>query len=227
MPACKSPALNPTSRWCFTTLLGGTVLAVSTLFFYPAVVLAGAQAAAQEQAQADPQASTDANPKIYKSIDAQGRVRYSDQPSPAAVPVEVTPTTTRFTPVTVPQLAQANAEQTDELLNQVNLSIIEPTAEEAIRANNGDVSFRWSVEAQRLSSSLVFQLILDGNLVYQGVLPQTTLQNLNRGEHQYQIKALLSERMTGGSNVEDAVVATTEPQIFYLQRHSRLFPNGN
>ncbi|SMQ79942.1 protein of unknown function [Pseudidiomarina planktonica] len=209
------------------------MLAVSTLFFYPAVlhaeVQAEAQAAEQEQAQADPQASTDANPQIYKSIDAQGRVRYSDQPSSAAVPVEVelTPTTTRFTPVTVPQLSESNAEQPDELLNQVSLSIIEPTAEEAVRANNGDVSFRWSVEAQRLSSSLVFQLILDGNLVYQGVLPQTTLQNLNRGEHEYQIKALLSERMTDGSNVEDAVVATTEPQIFYLQRHSRLFPNGN
>lgn len=204
-------------------MLGGTVLAVSTLFFYPVFI---AQAADQEQAQADPQASTDAQPQIYKSIDAQGRVRYSDQSSPTAVPVEVTPTNTRFTPVTVPTQQAANGEQADQLLNQVSLRVIEPTAEQAIRANNGDVSFRWSVEAQRLSSSLVFQLILDGDVVYQGALPQTMLQNLNRGEHNFQIRALLTERMTGGSNVEDAVVATTEPQTFYLQRHSRLFPNG-
>lgn len=212
MPACQSPAVNPTSRWCFTTLLGCGLLAVSTLFLYPAQ-------AQNEEAQADPQ--------IYKSIDAQGRVRYSDKPSPNAQPVEVSPTTTQFAPIALPELPETEGDDTNSVLNQVSLSIIEPTAEEAVRANNGDVTFRWQVSAERLSSSLVFQLILDGNVVYQGALPQTTLTNLNRGEHQYRVQALLTERLTDNSAVEDAVVASTELQTFYLQRHSRLFPNGN
>lgn len=221
MPACQSPAVNPTSRWCFTTLLGCGLLALSTLFLYPV------QAQNQNQNQAQEQDRTQADPQIYKSIDAQGRVRYSDKPSPNAQPVEVTPATTQFAPLELTELPATDADETDKVLNQVSLSIIEPTAEEAVRANNGDVTFRWQVSAERLSSSLIFQLILDGNVVYQGALPQTTLTNLNRGEHQYQVQALLTERLTENGTVEDAVVASTGLQTFYLQRHSRLFPNGN
>jgi len=167
-----------------------------------------------------------ASDKIYKYRDANGNVRYSDQPQAGAEAIQVDPVTTRFTPITTDTseiLTPSSREPEAPPVDQVSLQIIEPSAEQGVRANNGTVTFRWQADAERLSSGLVYRLVLDNVLVYEGEIPQVTLENLDRGAHTFVVEAYLaSQPLTAANRLTETV-----PTTFYLQRHSRLFPNGS
>lgn len=191
----------------------------TALLVVTTAVLSSLPAAGQAQQTED---------KIYKYRDADGNVRYSDQPQAGAEEISVNPVVTDFTsvPATTPNILTAPPPAdaaVEASVNQVDLTLIEPSAEQAVRANNGTVEFRWRADAERLTSGLIYRLVLDNVLVYEGDIPQVTLENLDRGAHEFVVEAYLANQPLTAANR----LTETAPTTFYLQRHSRLFPNGS
>jgi len=167
-----------------------------------------------------------AQAEIYRWVDADGNVIYSDEPHPDAETVDL-PEATVYTPVGAEQdneveiLKLAPEEEADN--SQANLAyqlrIIAPANDESIWVNNGNVTVSLIVEpeldVERGDKVLV---TLDGARVGE---PQTAttiqLTNLNRGTHTLSASVVDSNgaTLTSSSNVS-----------FHLHRTSVLNRNN-
>lgn len=159
--------------------------------------------------------------KIYKVVQADGTVIYTDKPSPGAKefqfkskpnvvsPVQPTNKTGKrvftATPATVPQQAPTRNYQ---------LTIKSPANDATIRNNEGKVSINASLNP---ISNGVYELYLNGELYQKGNAPQFHLIDLNRGEYRIQMRFL---DQTG------KILASSSVSKFYLQKVSALLrPN--
>jgi len=148
---------------------------------------------------------------IYKTIDEEGNVYYSDRPTPGAEKVELPPPTV-YTPPKLPAAGSpAASKQTDSKPAYESLRILSPKPDEAIRSNNGDLIVEWAVDPplkRRQGHRLM--LILDGQEV-----PATggrhQFKNLDRGTHT--LSARILDR-------RGRVLAEAEPVTFHLLRIS-------
>lgn len=166
-----------------------------------------------------------AQAQIYRWVDDNGNVVYSDEPHPQAETVDLPPSTT-YTPVdaeaetddilklTPPEADEAKAQQQSEVPNY-QLRIIAPADDESIWVNNGNVTVSMIVEPELNSErGDLVQLQLDGNNVGE---PQAAtsfqLSNLSRGSHN------VTAMVTDNSGVTLASSATV---TFHLHRASKL-----
>jgi hypothetical protein len=169
---------------------------------------------------------TPAQAEIYRWVDADGNVIYSDEPHPDAETVDL-PEATVYTPVGAEQESEAeilklSPEQEDDSSTPdiaYQLRIIAPANDESIWVNNGSVTVSLVLEpelnAERGDKILV---TLDGEAVGE---PQaaTTIQltNLNRGTHTLSASVVDANgaTLTSSSNVS-----------FHLHRTSVLNRNN-
>ncbi len=148
--------------------------------------------------------------RVYRTVDAQGRVIFSDQPINAqSTPVEL-PDAHFYDSVDIPLSPRTPplAEEAEAPPYQT-LMILSPSPDEAIRSNSGDLSVR-----ARISPSLLpghrLQLLLDGRAVSApGTLTRFELENVDRGTHTAVLQVV---------DGEGQVVMRSEPVQFHVLR---------
>jgi hypothetical protein len=157
--------------------------------------------------------------QIYKSIDADGNVVFSDlppAPGTTAEPVELAPANTFTAPAaSVPGPGgpgQSGAPEDDPAAagRYQALRVLDPPDDAGIRENAGNVAVTAELQPT-LRSGHLLQLYLNGVLYQTAHAPQFQLTNVDRGTHVLELRV-----------VDEAgnVVATSEPSVFHLQRRS-------
>ncbi|MEM7003335.1 MAG: DUF4124 domain-containing protein [Pseudomonadota bacterium] len=167
-----------------------------------------------------------AQAKIYKTVDEEGNVVFTDVP-PVSTPSEqvslqpgseykpTVGTTAGGQNPNGPAATDAGFLETDaepEVIDYRQVAITFPTPDLALRDNAGNVAVRWRTEPE-LQSGHVLKLLLDGQAQEGAVGPNASLSNVDRGTH---VLLLQVQDDTG------AILATSAPVTFHLQRFSAL-----
>jgi len=149
--------------------------------------------------------------KVYKWVDAQGNVTYSDQPHPGAQEIKIDKSPSSAT------RSLAALDQADSF-RYSSIQLDAPTNEATIRDNDGNVKVAVSVVPPlRVERGDRIKLYLDGSLVADLSAPETVLSGLDQGSHTLQ--AVVTER-------DGRVLAGSDPIEFYLKHWSILAPRG-
>lgn len=152
--------------------------------------------------------------QIYKSVDADGNVVFSDlppAPGTAAEPVELPAANTFTAPATGVQPGRRGPEQDSAAGSRYHsLRVLDPPNDAGIRENDGNVVVTAELQPA-LRSGHSLQLYLDGVLHQAAQAPQFQLINIDRGTHVLELRV-----------VDEAgnVLATSDPSVFHLQRRS-------
>lgn len=159
-----------------------------------------------------------ATSKIYKVVNPDGSITYTDKPVPGATefkfiskPNVVAPAPTTTTPPAARQFIDNKGQSTKPAAAiNYDLQVRSPAHEETIRSNEGKVNITASLSP---SGAGTFELYLNGALHQKNTTPQFSLINLDRGEYKIQIRFL---DQTG------KLLASSPLSTFYLQKVSAL-----
>lgn len=143
-------------------------------------------------------ACTVAQAEVYKRVDAQGNVTYSDEPLDGGEAIEVKPVTT----VTLPKADQVREivernrrnEDRDQQPSQPygNVGFVAPENNSAFHSGSGDVTF--SVSSQpALRQGHLFEVSLDGQPIGQNASGQFSVNNVYRGSHEASVNIVDSQ----------------------------------
>ncbi|GIU30027.1 DUF4124 domain-containing protein [Shewanella schlegeliana] len=170
-------------------------------------------------------AATFAHATIYKWVDEDGTVHFSDKPVKNAEVVELKENTQNN--IKLPEVIALPSMQSDTDSEKVKykVQIVSPTEEESIHNNEGDITIIANIEPQ-LSSAHELALFMDGqqigNTQQHGIFK---LNNIDRGEHSFVVKVL---------SKNGKQLASTPVRIVFLHRttingptHVRPQPRGN
>jgi len=160
---------------------------------------------------------------VYKSVDSQGRVIYSDvPPSGAATAVEL-PAANIYTPELPTDSGSTSANATDpatasdteiSTTEYVSVAIITPAHDAALRNNSGQVQVVVSTTpALDLAAGHQLRLLLDQQPISAGPTTQFTLDNVDRGTHS------LSAQIV---NAQGELLLQSASSTFHLLRYSAL-----
>lgn len=158
---------------------------------------------------------------MYKKIDKDGNVVFTDKPIPGAKPItiktDVNVVTTPKPTYKAPPLNEPPVMPVEEKFQYEVLAIDTPKNDEGIRANDGRINVVVAV-TPNLRPNHSVQLKLDGSNVGQAQkIPYFTLTEVERGTHQLQ-----AEVVEDGSG---ETVQTTEAISFHALIASRLNQN--
>jgi hypothetical protein len=154
-----------------------------------------------------------ASAQIYKSVDAQGNVSYSDQPSPGAQPIQLEPLSITPEPVTTapPTITpiQTAPITTDKPVVYQQLQIISPTNDQTIWNNNGQVTVSVSV-MPALAGNDSIQLVVDGKITAESTSATNfNLDQLDRGTHVIQAQIVRNKKQ---------IVKVSNSVTFYIHK---------
>jgi len=157
--------------------------------------------------------------QVYKSVDADGNVTYTDRPpSAGAEPVELRPISVIEAPIYEPPATpgdDAAAGEGDKEMslgylrkNYADFSIISPMQEESVWHPETPVTAAWQTR-YTLQEGMQVIIYLNGNELVKTTSPIVPLGKLNRGEHtlQAQLKDAKNRR-----------IATATPVTFFIRR---------
>lgn len=124
--------------------------------------------------------------EVYRSVDEDGNVIFSDQPSPGAEEIKIDSIqTVDAPPVKSSTTGDASGGKKDDTENAyTSVAIQSPGSGEAISANDGNITVSVSVSPQlnvRIGHKVV--IYLDGSEAGRGISMQYDLTNLDRGTH--------------------------------------------
>lgn len=144
---------------------------------------------------------------VYETKQADGTPSFSDQPSPGARTVIVSPTQTSPIPPAPSQTPRNPAAVATPQAVYTNLIITNPANEATIRSNSGDVPVTVLMQPPlRLDDAL--QILVDGKLVAtQKSITPLTLSGVTRGTH-----ILLAQILDGSGQI----IKTSPSVTFYL-----------
>jgi hypothetical protein len=120
--------------------------------------------------------------QVYRTIDKEGNVTYSDQATEGAVEVEVKELET-IKALDTDQIAPLRPASPDEQELYTGLRITSPQNDEAIRDNTGNLVISVAVTPRLLPAHKLI-LYLDGAEYAAGEATSFQLQNIDRGTHQ-------------------------------------------
>jgi hypothetical protein len=121
--------------------------------------------------------------EVYKRVGPDGKVYFSDQPGPDAKQIEVAPAQTISMPSAPAQTgADTQKPAADEAAAYSAFTIVSPTSEEGVRANDGNVSVQLSLQPQLQAGHSII-LRVDGETMKTGGNRVVSLSNLSRGRH--------------------------------------------
>ncbi|WP_282109161.1 DUF4124 domain-containing protein [Shewanella algicola] len=151
---------------------------------------------------------------VYRWVDENGKVHYSDEPKANAEAVELNENTQNEISIKTPPKAHVTIKE-DKATVRYTIIITSPKEEATIRDNNGDLTVNVSVSPQ-LSRGSMLTLLVDGVLT-EG--PQTsatfTLSGIFRGEHTIVVNAVAQN---------GKVLASSSPRKIFLHQASVLGP---
>jgi hypothetical protein len=151
---------------------------------------------------------------VYKTIQADGSVIYSDTPVSGSTAVNLS----AMNNVIVPSLnntAKKNV-STSKLSKRTQpkvkytVSILSPGDEESIRGNDGAVSIRANVSPKGAGR---YQLVMDEQVLTTQTNSLFTLNSVERGAHSIQINFI---------DKSGKILASSKQQTFYLHKASAL-----
>ena len=151
--------------------------------------------------------------EVYKSINADGEVVYSDQPGRGAERVQMPPLPS-YTPQPVRTLSRSTRPAVQQI-NYEHFTLSSPANDATVRNNLGTVQITTVLTPALMSAQgHSIQYYLDG-LAYGAAVNRTTLTltNVDRGEHQ-----LSASVLDASGNV---LISTTETTVF-IKRNSKL-----
>lgn len=161
-----------------------------------------------------------AQAEMYKWVDEEGNVSYSDQPQHKDAR-KLDPYSDNTIPATpIPPKAQPALPAPDKPETRYSLlQITSPEDDQAIRSNNGNISISLSIQpALNLAQGHSISLLLDNQLVSENLTTlQATLQNIDRGTHQ--LSAVIKNKQGETLKQSDSIT-------FHLHRHSILHPRA-
>ncbi|MFO7530456.1 MAG: DUF4124 domain-containing protein [Marinobacter sp.] len=123
--------------------------------------------------------------EVYRHVDAQGNVTFSDEPIEGGETVEVKPVTT----VTLPK--PQTVRETEKLREEVkregavyeSVSFVQPQNEQAFQSGSGDVRFEVT-STPGLQAGHKYEVTLDGQPVAQTSSGSVVVNNIFRGTHE-------------------------------------------
>ena len=151
--------------------------------------------------------------EVYKSINADGEVVYSDQPGRGAERVQM-PALPSYTPQPVRTLSRSTRPAVQQI-NYEHFTLSSPVNEATVRNNLGSVQIATALTPALMSSlGHSIQYYLDG-VAYGAAIDSTTLTltNVDRGEHR-----LSASVLDASGNV---LISTSETTVF-IKRNSKL-----
>lgn len=169
---------------------------------------------------AAPAAGEQSSSRIYRSVDEDGNVVFSDQPprpGQQAEPVEVQSENT-FTPppgtdsagATGAQQPEAAAAEDEAAPAYRSLRVASPADDEGLRDNAGNVTVTAALEPA-LAPGHSLQVYLDGQLRQTTQGPAAQLLNVDRGTHTLELRIVDAAGNT---------LISSSPSVFHLQRRS-------
>ncbi|QIT53749.1 DUF4124 domain-containing protein [Aquisalimonas sp. 2447] len=157
---------------------------------------------------------------VYKHVDEDGNVTYTDEPREGAERLEsdepVSSYQFRAPSRQQPRSAPADDDR-DDPSAYARVRIIQPEDEGTVRDNQGYVDVQVALDPNLRDGHRV-QFVLDGEP--RGELSRSTSQRLtevHRGEHRLQVRVV-----DGAGNT----VAESDPVTFYMHQASRLMPGS-
>ncbi len=152
--------------------------------------------------------------KVYKSVDGDGNVVFSDSPGNNAEEITLQPTQT-YRVSEIPERAPVDDLPSEDNDRQAyeTITIVQPSPEETIWDNQGNLSVAVSV-VPGLQSGDTLEIFIDDKK--QGQSQEATMVQLTgilRGEHR-----VFAQIVDGSGNI----IASSEPVIFFLHKASRL-----
>ena len=151
-----------------------------------------------------------ANAAIYRWIDSDGTVTYSDRPQPGSERLKLTPLQT-YNPAPVPNNTASVPTQTRQFEDYDEFAILTPRNDATFRNNGGNINVQLKLEPALRSTHAVGILLNDRTVGEPGSTMSLTLSNVDRGTHRLQ--AVIMDE--SGNEL-----ARTEPVTFHLQRTS-------
>jgi len=150
---------------------------------------------------------------VYRWVDDNGKVHYSDEPKNNAEAVELNENTQNN--MSVPPPVKHNTAPAAETKINYTISITTPQQEATVRDNNGDFTVSVSV-APQLPRGVLLTLLIDGVVTVQ---PQAStefqLTGINRGEHSLVVNAVTQS---------GKVLASSSPRKIFLHQASVFGP---
>jgi hypothetical protein len=137
--------------------------------------------------------------EIYRQVDAQGNVTYTDEPSgqSPAEPVDVKPTTTITLPkpaaVREPEQLREKVKKEGSAYSDVRFTA--PQDEKAFWSGSGDVSFQVT-SSPGLKNGHKYEVTVDGQPVGQTASGTVSVRNIYRGTHQAGVSIVDSSGVT-------------------------------
>ena len=151
---------------------------------------------------------------LYKWVDADGNVHYTDHPPPQGAEEVTLPPTVTYKPTSIPAESAPTEPGAKEVVPYQGLTISTPKMNETIRSNTGEVSVQFSLTPNGLNKGDKFRLMVDGKALEQEFTqPQVVLRNVDRGSHTVQVHAV---------NAAGQVEISSQSVIFHLRRESEL-----
>ncbi|GGC83507.1 DUF4124 domain-containing protein [Marinobacter halophilus] len=159
-------------------------------------------------------ASATAYAEVYRHVDAQGNVTFTDEPMQGGETIQVKPVTT----ITLPKPEAVM--QTDRLLKEVeregaayeSVTLAHPEDGQAFHSGNGDVTFEVR-STPSLRRGHRYEVTLDGQPVGQSSSGSITVNNIDRGTHNVGVHIVDSDGIQ---------VKSGQPVSFTIHRPSRL-----
>ncbi|MEA2078702.1 MAG: DUF4124 domain-containing protein [Pseudomonadota bacterium] len=127
-----------------------------------------------------------ASAQVFRRTGPDGQVYFSDRPGPDAEQVDVTPAQTiSLPPVPEQPGGGTTAQQEDVTSPYTEFTIVSPTSEEGVRANDGNVTVQLSLQPELITGHTIALTIdgEDGKGTGTGEGLAIELSNLSRGRH--------------------------------------------
>jgi len=148
-----------------------------------------------------------ADADIFKWVDDNGKIHYSDKEVTGAKQVEL-PEAVTYTPTSSDTVTTSTAKPKKKNAD-TSISIIKPMMNETIRDNSGNVEVQMAIKP-RLMPGYTVTIHLDGNEISKGLTQgSTTLSNLERGSHTIRASVL---------NKNGVSLFSSKSVIFHLRK---------
>ena len=150
---------------------------------------------------------------VYKSVQKDGTVVYTDVPSKGATSVNLSAVNSAVISTTHSPANQAKVSKPNKQLEphtEYSVFIRTPVAEQTLRNNAGEVIVNAEVLPKKAGK---FQLILDNQIVHTQTSGKFGLENIQRGAHNIEVNFL---------DNSGKILASSKQQTFYLHKASAL-----
>ncbi len=148
---------------------------------------------------------------IYKSVDADGNITYTDQPPSAdAQPLDLPPITVADPYESRISSSASSDETIDDLVPYTDFALLSPTQEQHFWGTGGSFTAQ-AVLSQPLQPGHLVRFLLDGAVAGTGTGFFMEFTNIDRGEHTIQAEVV---------TVVGEVLARTDPVVFFMRQQS-------